>query len=80
MAGGGNRGGGGRGARGGRSLGAAAGGGHPSGAILDDSDELLQQKQRFKAWSEGYRSKKKLKPNAKLEMLYNKSPSPPKGG
>ena len=69
----------GKSSRGARSLGAAAGGGHPSGAILDDSDELLQQKQRFKAWSEGYRSKKKLKPNAWTAM-YSKSPSPPKGG
>ena len=52
-----------------RSLGAAAGGGQPSGAILDDTAEvLLQQKQRFKAWAKGYRETK-LKPN-KHESLY----------
>ena len=52
-----------------RSLGAAAGSSKPSGAILDDTAEvLLQQKQRFKAWAKGYREKK-LKPN-KHESLY----------
>ena len=77
MAGSGGKGGSGKGAR---SLGAAAGmGGKPSGAILDDTAEvLLQQKQRFKAWAKGYRQKS-LKPNPQLEMLYDKSPTP-KGG
>ena len=52
-----------------RSVGAAAGGGKPNGAILDDTAEvLLQQKQRFKAWAKGYRETK-LKPN-KHESLY----------
>lgn len=59
-----------------RSLGAAAGSGKPSGAILDDTAEvLLQQKQRFKAWAKGYREQK-LKPNPELCMLYDKSPKP----
>ena len=52
-----------------RSVGAAAKSGNPSGAILDDTAEvLLQQKQRFKAWAKGYRDVK-LKPN-KHESLY----------
>ena len=52
-----------------RSVGAAAKGGSPSGAILDDTAEvLLQQSQRFKAWAKGYRETK-LKPN-KHESLY----------
>ena len=64
--------------KGARSLGAAAGGGKPSGAILDDTAEvLLQQKQRFKAWAKGYRETK-LKENAWTKM-YKSSPSPIKG-
>ena len=52
-----------------RSVGAAASKPGPSGAILDDTAEvLLQQKQRFKAWAKGYRDVK-LKPN-KHESLY----------
>lgn len=40
-----------------RSVG-AAGGGRPNGAILSDDQELLtEQKKRFAAWKEGYRSK-----------------------
>ena len=47
-----------------RSVGAAAGKSGPSGAILDDTAEvLLQRSQRFKAWANGYREKS-LKPNA----------------
>lgn len=57
-----------------RSVGAAAGKPGPNGAILDDTAEvMLQRKQRFKAWAEGYR-KQSLKPNHKLMMLYDKSP------
>jgi hypothetical protein len=52
-----------------RSLGAAKGNTSPSGAILDDTDEvLLQRKQRFKAWAKGFRETK-LKPAA-FENLY----------
>lgn len=61
-----------------RSVGAAASGGMPNGAILNDNDAEIQQKQRFKAWAKGFRDSK-LKPNAKLEMCYDKSPAPPKG-
>ena len=58
-----------------RSVG-AAGGSQPNGAILDDTAEVLAMRsQRFKAWAKGYRDQK-LKPNAKLEMIYDKSPSP----
>ena len=40
-----------------RSVG-AAGGGKPNGAILDDTQELqTEQRKRFNAWKEGYRSK-----------------------
>jgi hypothetical protein len=55
--------------KGARSLGAAAGRSGPSGAILDDTDEvLLQRKQRFKAWAKGFRETK-LKPAA-FESMY----------
>jgi len=58
-----------------RSVG-AAGGGHPNGAILDDTAEVMAERsQRFKAWAKGYRDQR-LKPNPKLVMLYDKSPSP----
>ena len=61
--------------KGARSLGAAAGGGKPNGAILDDTAEvLLQQKNRFKAWAKGYRETK-LKENA-WTRLYKNSPAP----
>jgi len=58
--------------KGARSLGAAKGGGSgPSGAILDDTAEvLLERKQRFKAWAKGHRETK-LKENAWTKM-YNK--------
>ena len=59
-----------------RSVGAAAGG-NPNGAILNDNDEVLQRKQRFKAWEKGYRDQH-LKPNAWTDM-YAKS-APLKGG
>ena len=59
-----------------RSLGAAAKGGSPSGAILDDTEEvLLQRKQRFKAWAKGYRDKS-LKANPEPMFNYSKSPKP----
>lgn len=56
-----------------RSLGAAAASPKPSGAILDDNDEKLQAKQRFKAWAKGYREQH-LKPD--MWMKYDKSPNP----
>lgn len=61
-----------------RSVGAAASG-HPNGAILDDTSELLsEQSKRFKAWAKGYRDKK-LTDNAFVKM-YKTSPHPIKGG
>ena len=55
------------------------GGSKPNGAILDDTAEVLaMRRQRFDAWRKGYRQRN-LKPDAKLEMLYDKSPKPPKG-
>lgn len=75
---GGNKGSSGKGGKSGkaRSVGAAATGNNPSGAILDDTDEILSDRsQRFRAWAKGYRHKH-LKPNPKLVMLYSKSPSP----
>lgn len=60
----------------GRSVGAAAAGGHPNGAILNDNDGKRQRRQRFKAWEQGYRDAK-LKSNAWTDMY--KSPAPLKG-
>ena len=51
-----------------RSLGAAAGKSGPSGAILDDTAEvMLERKQRFAAWAKGHRETK-LKENAWTKM------------
>ncbi len=59
-----------------RSLGAAAMGGNPSGAILDDTEEvLLQRKQRFKAWAKGYRDKS-ITSAKEPSFNYSKSPKP----
>lgn len=73
---GGSRGGSGKGGRtrGYKSVGAAAMGGNPNGAILDDDDEVkLQQRQRFDAWKKGKRGTS-LPENGWLKMY--ESPKP----
>ncbi len=62
-----------------RSVGAAKGGGTPNGAILDDTTEILaNREQRFKAWARGHREKK-LK-EAPWTKLYATTPNSIKVG
>ena len=55
-----------------RSVGAAAGVGHPNGAILDDGEEQIRRKLNFREWAD--KRKTKLTENAWTKMYRSSKP------